>query len=213
MFPVVLGALAGAGALFAFAHLSEKQDEEKNGGVFDAASLDAQGVRVKLDVYFWQASKLYQRCNDLTIKAGGMLCPAIDLPDDDLPTKIGNRLYDVMTPVSRAGLVSQLKDINNDCLKLLGKFAGAFKKANAILEKNGQTPVLIQKKHVDSSGILVNNAMSNEDWDSDFEAQVDKVRDFIEASYNAADKLIEALRPLQDASDDVPDSSLDAICA
>lgn len=213
MYPIIAGFLAGAGALYAASELSAKQDEKETGGSFIANDLDINGVKSKLNSYFWLASKLYQRCNDLSLKSCDMMMGSIELPDDDPITKIGNKIYDRMLPVSRAMVLSQLKDINSDCQKLLKKYAGVFKNANETLESHGMKVVLIRKRHVDNSALILDNKLTNENWSSEFEAHLDKVRDFIEESYDAAHTLIDALDSIEGNSSDCTDEELNSICA
>lgn len=213
MLPVIAGLLAGAGALYAAAEFSAKREENETGGSFVAAELDTAGIKARLNKYFWQASKLHQKCNEIAMKSCDVMMGSIELPDDNTMTRVGNRIYDTMLPVSRAMLLGQLKNVNCDCHDLLKKYAGVFKKANAILENNGKQPIFIQKRHVDNSTLVLNNGLGNEDWSDDFGAHVDRVRDFIEASYNAANAMIDALGTIDSEPCACVGNELKSLCA
>lgn len=213
MLPILAGILAGAGALYAATEFSARQEENDTGGNFVAAELDTDGIKSKLNAYFWQASKLHQKCNEIEIKSCDVMMGSIELPDDNTMTRLGNRIYDTMLPVSRAMLLSQLKNVNCDCHDLLKKYAGVFKRANAILETNGKQSIFIKKRHVDNSTLVLNNGLGNEDWSDDFGAQVDRVRDFIEASYNAANAMIDALDTIDSEPCACVDNELKSLCA
>lgn len=213
MLPIIAGLLAGAGALYVAAEFSARDDEKKSGGTFVASELDINGIKSRLDSYFWFASKLYQRCNELSFKSCDMMTGSINLPDDDMVTKIGNKIYDTTLPMVRNVTLSQLKDINTDCHKLLKKYAGVFKKANDILKSNGKQTILIQKRHVDNSELVLDNTLKNDNWTDALNAKLDMVREFIEASYDAANDMIEALNALNSSPSSGYKGELNSICA
>lgn len=214
MLPVFLfGALAGAGALYAASEISARKNEQENGGKFDASALDIAGLSSKLNSYFFKASALDMKCSELSMRSTNASMPALRLEDDSFLQKIGNAFYDATCPMMRKLYLSQLCDINDECHKNLSRYAEVFKKANEVLEQAGQPPVFIAQKHIDSNALLVNNALSNDDWDTDFDAQLETVRSFISATSEAADKLANALDALSATSTEQTDTPQDAICA
>lgn len=213
MLPIIAGILAGAGALYAAAELSARQDEKESGGRFVAKELDIAGIRDKLFDYTGLATSLSVKCSDLGLKSCDMMMGAIELPDDDPVTKVGNKIHDTMLPVSRAMLLSQLKDLNNESHKLLKKYAGVFKKANELLESNGKQAIMIRKRHVDNSELVLDNRLSNENWSNDFDNLLDRVRDFIDASHFAAGDMRTALKEIDGECCEHVDAELASICA
>lgn len=214
MLPAFLfGVVAGAGALYAVSELSAKKAEKEGDCSIDATSLDIKGLSSKLNRYFFKASALDMKCTDLVMRSSNASMTALRLDDDSFLTKIGNAFYDATCPLMRKLYLSQLRDINDECHKTLSHYAGVFKKANEVLEKAGQEAVFIASKHIDSNALLVNNAMSNDDWDTDLTAQIEKVRSFIRATSEAADKIANSLDLLLDKSEPQDDAPQNAICA
>lgn len=90
----------------------------------------------------------------------------------------------------RASRVGNLGALLEEANKLYGRYRGVFKRANVIWAEAGKTPVNLADISRDEKPPVVNNSLDNDDWDRQFEACVDIIRDFIELSCQKAEELI-----------------------
>jgi hypothetical protein len=116
--------------------------------------------------------------------------------------RVGNAIVGKMTEISRAGKQDAVLAAKKEAEQLYLRHRGVFARANAVLEQHGMQRVSCKGITFSGQAFSLNNALSNDDWVLEFDALVDKVRDFLDKSTEAADQLINNLERIQDEKAD-----------
>lgn len=196
MLPLVFigGALTGAaGLLGAALYDKHKTEAEFSPLLKKPESMTADEVEKQLNSYFFKAQAIYSECNKTVIEGSELIFTPIPLPDDSIFQKAANILGSAGNKFCRRNRVRELETLMEDAHKLYGRYKGVFKRANAILQERGNTPVDLSPISKSQKTPAVNNSLENDDWSLELEACADAIRDFIETSCAKAEELMEHL--------------------
>jgi hypothetical protein len=132
------------------------------------------------------------------MESGDLHHTPIDLPDDDILTRVGNRIGGKMTETSRSWKLDALLDLKKEAEKLFREHSSVFKQANILLKASGMETVSFKGVSFKEQDFTLNNDLSNDDWILDFDALADKVRDFLNTSSALVERLINGVERLQE---------------
>lgn len=199
------GALTGMAGLAAAAFIDHTITESKlSPDCQQAEFLDSGQVVKELNGYFFKAQQLYSDCNKIALESSNLILTTATMPWDNFFRKTLSSLGGKMARVSRGCGVGELRGCGRKAQKLYAHYAGVFARAKSILSERGRsTPEIPASLDVGKFGHL-DNSISNDNWDIEFEQYVDHVRNSIEKSCNMAEQLIEMLEQ------DMPAASLKA---
>lgn len=196
MLPLVFigGAVTGAAALLAAALWDKNKTESQFSPLLKSPNhLDAEQTAKQLNSYFFKAQGLYSKCNQIVIESSELIVTPIPLPDDNVLQKAANLLGGSANRYCRNWRESQLHDIREEAKKLYARYRGVFEQANKLALQKGGEPVGLSAIQFSGNQPRINNSLDNDDWDREFQELADTIREFIEQSCNAAEKLIDIL--------------------
>lgn len=203
------GALVGAAGITAAALLHKENDNplRQLGNIEDLGVDDLIG---KLNRYVIKAHALSIICSSVVMKSTDLQATPIDLPGDDLLTRIGNMVGGTMTVVSRQWKRDALLDLKKEAEQLYTQYSGVFAKANTLLEQFGMGQISCKGIVFGKRDFSLNNELSNDDWILEFDALADTIRNFLNMSTTVAEQLIASLEKNQDENDAVTESHTEA---
>lgn len=199
------GAITGMAGLAAAAFIDHKITEARlSPDCKQAEALDSGQVVKELNGYFFKAQRLYSDCNKIALESNNLILTSATMPWDNFFRKSVSSLGGKMAQVSRKCGIEELRECGKKAQKLYSHYSPVFERAAAILSERGRTvPVVASRLGIGRIGPL-DNSISNDNWDMEFDQYVDMIRNSIEQSCNMAEQLIEMLEQ------DVPAAALEA---
>ena len=194
------GALVGAASLAAAALLTEKCSRSLSPSKID--TFDANGLAAQLDSYFLKANFLALKCSNVVMESCKFHHISIDLPDDDILARAGNKISGSMTVILRKWKVDVLLGIKNEAEQLYAENRAVFARANALLKQHGAQQVSYKEMVFSDKNFSLNNALTNDDWILEFEDLAEKIRDALNKSAAVAEQLVNGLERFQGTAAD-----------
>ena len=194
------GALVGVVSLATAAMLNEKSSDSLSPSKINA--FDADGLAAQLNSYFSKANFLALKCSNIVIESGKFHHSHIDLPDDDILIRAGNKIGGSMTVVMRKWKMNSLLDLKKEAEQLYAEHRAVFASANALLKQHVAQQVSYKELVFSDKDFSLNNALTNDDWILEFEDLADKIRDALNKSADVAEQLVNGLERFQAAAVD-----------
>lgn len=190
------GVLTGAAGLAAAALWDDKKTESQYSPLLkNPNEMNTDQVEEQLNNYFFKAQGLYSECNKIVMESCDLIFTPIPLPDDNILRKAANLLGGGANRYCRSWRESELRDVQNQAKKLYDRYKGVFERANALVLENGGTAIDLNNLTFSGKDIQIDNSLDNDDWGLEFQSLADIIREFIENSCNAAEQLIDLLKP------------------
>ncbi len=196
MLPLVFlgGAIAGAAGLTAAALYNSHKSEFQYSPLLKTPDvLDAAGVVRELNNYFFKAQSLYTACNKVVFDCSELIFTPVPLPWDNVVRRTLNRIGGGMNSFGRKNGNSRLCKLKEEAITLYGRYKGVFLRANELAKTMGRTPLQLDVIKFDDVTHELDNSVTNENWDEDFEALADSIRNFLDRSCDVANQLIDML--------------------
>lgn len=188
------GLVTGAAGLLAAALYDSHRTEAQYSPLLKTPELmDAEETSRQLNNYFFKAQSIYAKCNKIVIETSDYIVTPLPLPNDGIFQRTANKLGGKLTGMGRNWRNKELLGLKKDCKDLYARYQGVFLRANELLRERGRTPVKLDVITFKGNDFSINNALENEDWDTDFDRLADNVRGYIEKSCGIAEQLIELL--------------------
>lgn len=196
MLPLVFlgGAITGAAGLLGAALWDKHRTESQYSPLLKSAgNLDAEQTARQLNNYFFKAQAIYTRCNEIVIASSELILTPIPLPDDNFFQKAANLLRGVANRYCRSWRESEMRQLKKEAKALYGRYRGVFEQANRLAAQKGATPIDLSAIAFAGSSPTVDSSLENDNWDREFQELADTIREFIEKSCDAVERLIDIL--------------------
>lgn len=195
------GLLAGAAGLATAALVTSKKSDDPLDSLDDAKpsetrANDATGLKRQLDRYFFKASTIIEKCTSLDMESGDLMATSIEMPDDSILQKMGDKIGDKLNVKLRQWKLQELVNLKKEAAALYLQYRDVFDKANALLEKHGLPQVSLKGLNFGGKDFSLNNSIDNEEWTFDFGDLADRVTNFLEKSQKASEDLVDGLEKI-----------------
>lgn len=196
MLPLVFlgGAITGAAGLLGAALWDKHRTESQYSPLLKSAdNLDAEQTARQLNTYFFKAQAIYTKCNEIVIASSELIVTPIPLPGNNFLQKAANLLGSGANRYCRSWRESEMRQLKKEAKELYGRYRGVFERANQLATQKGATPIDLNAIIFSESSPKIDSSLENDNWDREFQELADTIREFIEKSCDAAERLIDIL--------------------